>query len=194
MSCPSSNDTGSYCSSKNHVGPKFSADPVILSKLCSKRTKSSIPSRDSLWSYPSQQQFYKSTLNKGHNVDANLIPTIVEIHNIVNEKAWERVMEYESIYKETCNNPVLVHFVGNKDKHTFKSILNYITGYKLPFDRHDWTVDRCGNRRRYILEFYEGATDDPNKLGVYIDVRPDLSFNGICDRLRFWAHKSFSGV
>mgnify|MGYP002379614640 CR=1 FL=1 len=28
--------------------------------------------------------------------------------------------------------------------------------YKLPFDRHDWIVDRCGTEVRYVIDFYQG--------------------------------------
>ncbi len=27
-------------------------------------------------------------------------------------------------------------------------------GGPLPFDRHDWTVDRCGKEVRYVIDFY----------------------------------------
>ena len=27
-------------------------------------------------------------------------------------------------------------------------------GSGLPFDRHDWIVDRCGQEVRYIIDFY----------------------------------------
>lgn len=27
-------------------------------------------------------------------------------------------------------------------------------GAPLPFDRHDWYVDRCGTEVRYVIDFY----------------------------------------
>lgn len=27
-------------------------------------------------------------------------------------------------------------------------------GHPLPFDRHDWYVDRCGTEVRYVIDFY----------------------------------------
>ena len=27
-------------------------------------------------------------------------------------------------------------------------------GGQLPFDRHDWYVDRCGQEVRYVIDFY----------------------------------------
>lgn len=59
-------------------------------------------------------------------------------------------------------------------------------GYRKPFDRHDWIVDRCGVEQRYILDFYSGQdSPDPNApVSVHLDVRPDLTFTGAVDRLR----------
>lgn len=36
----------------------------------------------------------------------------------------------------------------------------------LPFDRHDWTVDRCGKEVRYCIDYYD--TED----SYWIDARP----------------------
>lgn len=59
-------------------------------------------------------------------------------------------------------------------------------GYKLPFDRHDWVVDRCGTEVRYIIDFYNA---DTRKAGtpaaMHLDVRPALdSFGAVVDRVR----------
>ena len=32
--------------------------------------------------------------------------------------------------------------------------------YELPFDRHDWIVDRCGKDVRYIIDYYDGGQVD----------------------------------
>jgi hypothetical protein len=34
-------------------------------------------------------------------------------------------------------------------------LLNFFLGVPLPFDRHDWVVDRCGKEVRYIIDYYE---------------------------------------
>lgn len=33
----------------------------------------------------------------------------------------------------------------------------YICSYELPFDRHDWIVDRNGQDVRYIIDYYDGG-------------------------------------
>lgn len=59
-------------------------------------------------------------------------------------------------------------------------------GYKKPFDRHDWIIDRCGVEQRYILDFYSGpeSPDPMAPVSVHLDVRPDLTFTGALDRIR----------
>lgn len=50
-----------------------------------------------------------------------------------------------------------------------------MSSYAAPFDRHDWTVDRCGTRVRYVIDFYTGHTPQSSEnLSFYLDVRPAL--------------------
>lgn len=46
--------------------------------------------------------------------------------------------------------------------------------YELPFDRHDWIVDRCGKDVRYIIDYYDGGAVDANHRFTVLDVRPAL--------------------
>lgn len=58
-------------------------------------------------------------------------------------------------------------------------------GYKLPFDRHDWVVDRCGRQVRYVIDFYAGPPTPSGSPSMHMDVRPALdSFGAALDRLR----------
>ena len=58
------------------------------------------------------------------------------------------------------------------------------SSYALPFDRHDWVVDRCGQEVLYILDFYNGKPTPEKPISVFIDVRPQLSWEGVWDRIR----------
>ena len=60
------------------------------------RTESSIP-RDpsSKWEYPSPQQFYNALVRKGWETPEEHVVTMVEIHNFLNEEAWEEVKKWE---------------------------------------------------------------------------------------------------
>ncbi|KAK2196810.1 Holocytochrome c-c1 synthase [Babesia duncani] len=158
----------------------------VLRGLGDVREESSIPSRDKRWLFPSERQFYKSTVAKGHRIDASLIPKIVKIHNAINEKAWEKVMEYESLHDDQCDKPVLSHFIGKQDTPSLRARFNTLIGYKPPYDRHDWTVDRCGKQIRYIIDFYEGQNANYTQTSMYIDARPALTFGGIIDRFKLW--------
>ena len=44
-------------------------------------------------------------------------------------------------------------------------------GAPLPFDRHDWYVDRCGTEVRYGIDFYF----DDDKAGT-----PEVSHTALC--------------
>jgi hypothetical protein len=71
--------------------------PAQTTDLPTARTASSIP-RDGTgnWEYPSPQQFHNALVRKGWETPENQIETIVEIHNFLNEKAWEEVQKWEA--------------------------------------------------------------------------------------------------
>jgi cytochrome c heme-lyase len=67
-------------------------------------------------------------------------------------------------------------------------------GFKLPFDRHDWVVDRCGTEVRYIIDFYSGVPQPGVPAAMHLDVRPALdSLGALWDRLRMQASWVASG-
>ena len=63
----------------------------------------------------------------------------------------------------------------------------FLPSYDLPFDRHDWVVDRGGKEVRYIIDYYDIGDEQEYKTGefVYLDVRPAFdSFEATLDRAR----------
>lgn len=57
--------------------------------------------------------------------------------------------------------------------------------YELPFDRHDWIVDRCGKDVRYIIDYYDGGEVDNKYQFALLDVRPAVdSLENVWDRMR----------
>lgn len=50
----------------------------------------------------------------------------------------------------------------------------FVFRYKLPFDRHDWIVDRCGKHVRYVIDYYEGDKVYENYSVALLDVRPAM--------------------
>lgn len=55
------------------------------------------PNRDDtkVWEYPSPQQFYNALVRKGWETPEEHVETMVEIHNFLNEQAWEEVLDWE---------------------------------------------------------------------------------------------------
>ncbi|KAM7213992.1 Cytochrome c/c1 hem-lyase [Rhypophila decipiens] len=152
------------------------------------------------WIYPSEKMFFEAMRRKGntsaHPVD---MKTVVPIHNAVNERAWQDILQWEAPYNappssssstapETngngltkdgkCGGPRLHSFAGLSTKMTPRARINTLLGYQAPFDRHDWVVDRCGTQVEYVIDFYSGrnGADSANgKLNFYLDVRPKLN-------------------
>jgi len=58
----------------------------------------------------------------------------------------------------------------------------------LPFDRHDWYVDRCGTEVHYVIDFYRGqVTNNDKPIALHLDARPALdSVSNVADRLRMF--------
>lgn len=144
------------------------------------------------WIYPSEQQFYNAMKRKGwQNPPAQDMHQVVSIHNSVNDMVWDKILEYEKFHCTTCPTPKLFKFKGDTSKTSPKAFIkSKMMGYKAPFDRHDWIVDRCGKHVRYVIDFYDGRLSPQEKLqgkvSIYADVRPALeSTSSFIDRVKF---------
>lgn len=60
------------------------------------------------------------------------------------ERARAQVLRWERRHVGECCCPRLRKFEGKPTQFSPKARLLNLLGYKLPFDRHDWIVDRCG--------------------------------------------------
>ncbi|KAF9472777.1 cytochrome C1 heme lyase [Pholiota conissans] len=160
-------------------------DPVF--PLSEERETSSIPkAADGNWVYPSEAQFFKAMARKNHDPQPADMKSIVPIHNAVNERAWAEILKWEAGRGgEACGGVKLVNFKGKPTQKSPKAQFNMLLGYAAPFDRHDWVVDRCGTKLRYIIDFYTGHNSKGDNLSFYLDVRPALdSWEGIKMRLQ----------
>ena len=138
------------------------------------------------WVYPSEQQFYNAMKRKGWDAKEQDMPTVVAIHNAVNERTWIEVLKWEKKFHCECENPRLLKFMGRPKDLSPKARLMTWFGYTEPFDRHDWIVDRCGTEVRYIVDFYRGK---PSSFGYpitfHVDARPALdSTEALKDRIK----------
>jgi cytochrome c heme-lyase len=167
--------------------------PGILSNS---RQVSSIPRNDKEnWVYPSEAQFYSAMARKNHDPKAPDMSVVVPIHNAVNERAWSHIQEWEAGRGgERCGGIRLVSFKGKPGEPSPKARILTLLGcvpflatlraepsslynhrYNPPFDRHDWVVERCGTRVRYVIDFYAGRPlPGTSNVSFFLDVRPAL--------------------
>ncbi|XP_035214541.1 cytochrome c-type heme lyase-like [Stegodyphus dumicola] len=165
--------------------------PFPLSK---DREASTIPkagSENEVWVYPSQQMFWNAMLRKGwrwkeSDIFPNDMAHIIRIHNVNNEAAWQEVLKWEALHAKECCNPKLKKFGGKAKDYSPRARIRSFLGYELPFDRHDWIVDRCGKEVRYVIDYYDsGEVNVQNGRFAILDVRPALdSFGAVWDRMK----------
>ncbi|TFY68243.1 hypothetical protein EVG20_g3636 [Dentipellis fragilis] len=156
----------------------------VPTALSSSREMSSIPRKDGEnWVYPSEAQFFAAMARKNHNPHATDMRVVVPIHNAVNERAWGDIMRWETGRGgEKCGGLKLVSFKGKPKELSPRARFMTLMGYAPPFDRHDWIVDRCGTRIRYVIDFYSGRNTQPGSANVsfFLDARPALdSWEGV---------------
>ncbi|KAI9458043.1 cytochrome C1 heme lyase [Russula earlei] len=158
--------------------------------LSTSRETSSIPRSDKEnWVYPSEAQFYAAMARKNHDPRAPDMKVVVPIHNAVNERAWSRIKEWEAGRGgERCGGVRLVSFKGRPREPSPKARILTLLGYNPPFDRHDWIVDRCGTRMRYVIDFYAGRPlPGTSNVSFFLDVRPALdSWEAVSMRTRMF--------
>jgi cytochrome c heme-lyase len=165
-----------------------SAQGTESSILGKERTISSIPREnpEEKWVYPSEQQFYNALKRKNFETDEKDISMIVTIHNELNEQCWNEIKRWE-LFNAENSDPKLLRFMGRPSEPTPKArILNFLGYTHLPFDRHDWVVDRNGKEVRYVIDYYE-APHKPGEAAFSIDARPAIdSPSAIYERFKMW--------
>lgn len=168
--------------------------PFQSESLSTDRKASTIPKGNAetgtTWTYPSPQMFYNALSRKGKLGDTKEgeIESVVALHNNMNERTWSKVLQWEQLL--TGEQPKLLKFLGRPSDLSPKAYLkHYILGYPLPFDRHDWTIQRSdGTCVRYVIDYYhdetkgletvESALPDMHDFeatpSLMVDVRPAL--------------------
>ncbi|KAH7107724.1 cytochrome c/c1 heme-lyase [Auriculariales sp. MPI-PUGE-AT-0066] len=203
MSCPVKHDepdtngaSAASCPVKHdehgaHSAGAASGSSSTPSRLDTSRVTSSIPrTSGGNWEYPSEAQFYAAMERKQQNPHANDMEVVVNIHNAVNERAWMHVLDWEQNRGgDKCGGIKLVTFKGLPSQPSPRARWKTLWGYQAPFDRHDWVVDRCGTKIRYVIDFYTGRSIPGMPASFYIDCRPALdSWEAIKMRTsRFWS-------
>ncbi|XP_073705680.1 holocytochrome c synthase a [Garra rufa] len=163
------------------------AQPFPLSVV---REESTIPRAGSEqnWVYPSEQMFWNAMLRKGwrwNNGDINQkdMTNIISIHNQNNEQAWQEILRWEKLHSKECPcGPSLLRFGGKAKDFSPRARFRHWMGHELPFDRHDWIIDRCGKEVRYVIDYYDGGKVAKHTI---LDVRPAFDTLGaVWDRMK----------
>ncbi|XP_069897000.1 holocytochrome c-type synthase [Dipodomys merriami] len=164
--------------------------PFTLSTV---REESSIPRADSekKWVYPSEQMFWNAMLRKGwrwkdEDISQKDMYNIIKIHNQNNEQAWKEILKWEALHAHECPcGPSLVRFGGKAREYSPRARIRSWMGYELPFDRHDWIINRCGTEVRYVIDYYDGGEVNKDYQFTVLDVRPAFdSFSAVWDRMK----------
>jgi len=158
------------------------------------RVTSTIPkagTENEHWVYPSPQMFWNAMLRKGWqwkegDIEQKDMNAIINIHNANNEQAWREVLKWEALHATECLCPKLKSFSGKAQEFSPRARFRSWLGYELPFDRHDWIIDRCGKEIRYVIDYYDGGPVDKNSFKfALLDVRPAMdSFENVWDRMK----------
>jgi len=130
---------------------------------------------------------------------------MVEIHNFLNEEAWQEVLKWEKRCNSGDEDPHLARFKGRPGEMSPKARFWLLAGWLLPsrfnneppFDRHDWIVRRSktGEEVRYVIDYYS-APPEPDGSPVFsLDVRPALdSFGSLKERIAFATEEAWASV
>ncbi|XP_035986150.1 cytochrome c-type heme lyase isoform X4 [Fundulus heteroclitus] len=173
--------------------PNQTAAPDQPFNLSISRQESNIPRHgaEKNWVYPSEQMFWNAMLRKGWRWrDDDLAPhdmtNIIKIHNQNNEQAWQEILKWEALHAFECPcGPTLKRFGGKAKEYSPRARVRHWMGYELPFDRHDWIVDRCGKEVRYVIDYYDGELNRENYQFSILDVRPAFdSLDAVWDRMK----------
>merc|ERR1712192_160862 len=100
---------------------------------------------------------------------------IIKIHNTNNENAWGEVLKWERFHKAECPEPQLKSFGGKAKDYSPRARLRGMLGYQMPFDRHDWIVDRNGLDVRPALDSQTAVWDRMKMAWYRLMYAPSLS-------------------
>ena len=107
------------------------------------------------WLNPSANQLYRALERKNKPIEHEDALSVAAVHAIVTEQTWQNIMIYEELHSAQCREPKLARFEGKDGFYSPKArLFHYCMGMPWPYDRHDWTVDRCGKEVEYVIDYY----------------------------------------
>ena len=133
--------------------------------------------------------FYNALKRKGKGDDVmeEDVATVVAIHNNMNERSWWQVVAWENFCGHSDSK--LLKFLGRPHDLSPLARIKSWLGSPLPFDRHDWTIQRTnGDQVRYVIDYYHDeevqgdktpALEDPSSIkSITVDARPAVDSLG----------------
>ena len=159
---------------------------------------------DATWTYPSPQMFFNALRRKGKGADVSErdMESVVSAHNAMNEATWRRVAAWERALhadeSAPCGGPRLARFLGRphdlspaaRAEYWLSRMSEGEAAARLPFDRHDWYVDRCGREVRYVIDFYFDESRAGTPQAFDLRVRPALDSPGAAlDRVKMFVYE-----
>ena len=115
------------------AGPPASACPVVHSIEKGKGRATAVEEANSAerWVYPSPQQFYNALMRKGKETPEESVEMMVQIHNWLNEKAWDEVRRWED--RRSPNERIeLAKFEGKPQDLSPKARFHLLLGSIFP--------------------------------------------------------------
>eukprot|EP00215_Chloropicon_roscoffensis_P000179 CAMPEP_0198461712 /NCGR_PEP_ID=MMETSP1456-20131121/393_1 /TAXON_ID=1461544 ORGANISM="Unidentified sp., Strain RCC1871" /NCGR_SAMPLE_ID=MMETSP1456 /ASSEMBLY_ACC=CAM_ASM_001119 /LENGTH=321 /DNA_ID=CAMNT_0044186781 /DNA_START=60 /DNA_END=1028 /DNA_ORIENTATION=- len=180
--------------SKNNMPLEANQQPSVgqLKPLSVDREPSTIPKggTESTWTYPSPQMFFNALNRKGKadGVDEEDMENVIFFHNGMNERTWEMVKRWEALHHaeyDEKNQPKLSRFLGRPHDLSPMARVRSLFYGDVPFDRHDWYVDRNGEEVRYVIDFYFDEEKAGTMEAFEVQARPALdSFTSCLDRVK----------
>eukprot|EP00049_Salpingoeca_infusionum_P005036 m.87465 g.87465 ORF g.87465 m.87465 type:complete len:233 (+) comp12831_c1_seq1:267-965(+) len=143
------------------------------------------------WLNPSPRQLKLALDKREKPIEEGDAPDVANVHELVVNMSWEEVMVYEDLHKRDCPNVTLSRFRGMDGIYSIKARLFKMFSGITPFDRHDWTVNRCGKEVTYIIDYYS-VDDEDGDPQYFIDCRP-AGWGGLADRARIAFRKWRAG-
>lgn len=165
--------------------------------LSTSRATSTIPKggTDSTWLFPSPQMVFNALKRKGKGEDVTEddMDGFIAAHNAMNEATWQQVAIWEKLHEDVCCQPTLLRFQGKPHDLSPLAWFRTMLGGAMPFDRHDWVVDRCGREVRYVIDFYFNEDKAGTPEAFEIVTRPALdSVDAGLDRVKMSIYLRFA--
>ncbi|KAK4056048.1 holocytochrome c synthase [Microbotryomycetes sp. JL221] len=141
------------------------------------------------WEYPSPQQFYNALVRKGWETPEESVEMMVNIHNWLNEEAWNQVRTWEEKHVGG-DRSMLASFSGRPQDISPKARYHMFMGKLFPNTYAKTTRAIDAN----VIDYYSLPDDDGGNPVFSLDVRPAIDdFSSLRERLSFWYESKRAG-